>query len=638
MSAAPSQSAATLGSRPATGAHAVARSRFLPYALVAALTFIVQFALVAITFPLSELASDLPLFHIDGAYHWYNMKVAANLALTGHAIGYDPFFNAGFIDGIHYYVSGRLPALLAAVFAPGIDEIRLYKAYVFGSSVLAPLCVVGAAAALRLAPREASIASALGIALWWVSYLRWYFTAGMVGYVTTCYFAVLFIALIFRELELNRRSWVPVGLGLFGALGFFWHQHFPFLVAIAVLAYLAVRGRQLEYPRTIATLAIVAIVSLLPNLPWVYATLLYHDGYSENATQNLVDANLIWRELLGMLRDNAHGSKAYPLLFLGALVACVRPGAPRRRSLWIAFLAAAVAMELLAYLGSAFPLVGMIQPNRFAPAGYLLLCIPAASGFDAIWQAVTERGSRTRRVAGALGVATLCAAAVLTWEIWREVTPGPQGRYGAPPPQVRALGDDSAWVLQWLERRTSPDARVLFENSKGRVHDAAHMAGYYAYRSQREFIGGPYLYMNFANAWDDAAFGKRLVDIPVPRMREYLSLYNVGAIIAHSEGAKAYFDKMPGVRLDETHGGLRAYTVDGQHSYFVNGAGRVAERGHNHVLLSDLAGPEVVLKYHYAPGMKSEPPARIDGVPMLDDPKPFVRIKDPPPRVRLYMP
>jgi len=126
--------------------------------------------------------------------------------------------------------------------------------------------------------------------------------------------------------------------------------------------------------------------------------------------------------------------------------------------------------------------------------------------------------------------------------------------------------------------------------------------------------------------------------VPIARMREYFSLYNIGAIIAHSPGAKAYFDRMPGVRLDATHGALHVYTVEGESSYFLAGSGRVVERGHNRLTLSDLVGPEVVLKYHYVPGMASDPPVRIDGVRMLDDPNPFVRIKEPPPRLRLYMP
>ena len=205
-------------------------------------------------------------------------------------------------------------------------------------------------------------------------------------------------------------------------------------------------------------------------------------------------------------------------------------------------------------------------------------------------------------------------------------------------PEVRPLGEDSIWLMAWLRDRTSADYRILFENAVGRAHDGAHMAGYYAYETQREFIGGPYPFMHFASFWDGLAFGKRLADIPFERMRDYFALYNIGAIVVHSDSAKRYFDVMPGVRLDAEHGVLRAYVVDTPHSYFLSGGGRVLERGHNHLLLTDVVGPRVVLKYHYVPGMTSDPPARIDGVYLQDDPKPFVRIENPPQTLRLYLP
>ena len=361
------------------------------YAWPAVLIFGVQFALVAIAFPLRELLSEQPLFHIDAAYHWYNMKLAANLAATGNAVGYDPFFSAGHVDGVHYYLSGRLPALLAALFSPRIDEIRLYKAYAFTSGVLAPLSIVGAALALRLTARQALIAGVLGIFMWWVSYLRWYDTAGMVGYVTSCYLAVLIVALIIRYLERRGRRSTPVALGALGAFGFFWHPVFPIPVALGVLGYLITARPQLDWPNALPALAVIALISLLPNLTWLYATLRYHDGYAPSNTQNLVAAGLIWQELLGTLRGNAHGSKVYPLLFVASLWACARRDESEPRRIWIALLLAAVALELLAYLGSAIPAIGKIQPNRLASAGYLLLCIPAARGLDAIGRTIADR-------------------------------------------------------------------------------------------------------------------------------------------------------------------------------------------------------------------------------------------------------
>src|SRR5262245_19114141 len=130
----------------------VAPSRTLHWCGVAALILSAQFELMSTAFPLREVLSGNPLFHIDAAYHWYNMKLAANLAATGQAVGYDPFFSAGHVNGIHYYLSGRFAALLAMLFSPPIDEIVLYKIYAFASAVLAPTAIVGAAGALSLTP------------------------------------------------------------------------------------------------------------------------------------------------------------------------------------------------------------------------------------------------------------------------------------------------------------------------------------------------------------------------------------------------------------------------------------------------------------------------------------------------------
>lgn len=627
--------------QPPTRLEAVSeRPRNVQYIGLAVLVCLTQLLLVAKTFPLSEVWSDQPLFHIDGAFHWYSMKLGVNLTTMGSLIGYDPFFAAGHVNGIHYNFSARLPTFLAALFSPGIDEIRLYKTYVFSSAVIAPLALFAAAISLRLAPAEALIAASLGVLMWWVSYLRWYFTAGMVSYVTTCYLAVLFVALIIRCLEGGGNRWTPFGLGLIGAFGFFWHSLFPVPVAIAVSAHVVVNAARLDWPRTLTTLALIAVLSILPNLIWLYPTYLYSEPFAANSTQAVVDGLRIGRELLGIFREDAQGSKAYPLLFLASVWACAnRETEKGRRGVWLALLLGAVAIELLAYLGAAIPGVGQIQPNRFAAAGYLLLCVPAARGLSLMGRLALQRGALAWRVlAGATVAAMFLLATVLTWELWREVTPGTQGRYGATPPQVRPLGDNSVWMMDWLKRRTTANARVLFETSFARIHDHAHMAGYYAYATQREFIGGPYPWMHFANSWDRSAFRRPISEIPIERMAEYLSLYNVGAIVVHSDAAKSYFDRMPGIILDAEHGRLRAYLVEGQHSYFIKGAGDVQERGHNRVLIANIKGPELVLKYHYTVGMVTDPPALIQGVFFLDDPQPFVRIVAPPPRLRLYIP
>src|ERR1041385_5839518 len=72
------------------------RSQILRILPVLAALLILQALLISITFPVSELWTQTPLFHNDGAFHWYEIKVGVNLAKQGKLNGYDPFFNAGY--------------------------------------------------------------------------------------------------------------------------------------------------------------------------------------------------------------------------------------------------------------------------------------------------------------------------------------------------------------------------------------------------------------------------------------------------------------------------------------------------------------------------------------------------------------
>src|SRR5690242_5588658 len=81
--------------------------------IVCGITLFVQFALVSITFPLSELTSKTPLLYIDSPYHWYRMKLAANMATTKGGIGFDPYFGAGYSAGATMDVSAHVVAVLA---------------------------------------------------------------------------------------------------------------------------------------------------------------------------------------------------------------------------------------------------------------------------------------------------------------------------------------------------------------------------------------------------------------------------------------------------------------------------------------------------------------------------------------------
>jgi len=211
----------------------------------------------------------------------------------------------------------------------------------------------------------------------------------------------------------------------------------------------------------------------------------------------------------------------------------------------------------------------------------------------------------------------------------REVSYDNIGHYGTIPPEVRGLAQTGERTLTWLKENTSPSGRVLFEQSLGRIHDGAHLAGYLASQSRREFIGGPYPFFFFASAWDGWAFGDRIAAIPRDRFRAYLRLYNIGWIVVHSRETMQYLDTAAGVRPVGKIGQLQAYKVDQDLTYFLEGSGTIDATSANRIVVTiDKPGNDgVTLKYHYVPGLKANDGSEIRPVFMMDDPRPFIKIK-----------
>ena len=598
------------------------------YAGVLALTLLLQLFLVSWTFPVRELLTQTPLFHIDGAYHWLQMHVARDLAEQGRLTGYDPYFAAGNVGGVTLNASAKVPSLLFFLLGGYLSAEQTYKLFVFVASVLGPAMVPLAARIAKADSRATWVAAGLALCAWWATAFRWYHTAGMVSFVLACFLALPFSVLVVRcVLSDAARATHVVCVGLSGAAGFFLHPLFPVPVALLTTSLLAAEWRTIAWQRAIVVLVAIGAISLGPNLPWILAMLRSESTVASVLVyQTRVDITTIPKEAIGLWRGESMGAKLYSGLLVAAIAAAAGALAPADRRFARASLAAWAVLALFAAVGAAVPGFANIQPNRFSAAAYLFLLIPAATGVEALYRWVRS-SSRAKR-AVALGMTTVCTAS-FAWssvEVAREVSYAPVGHYGAPPPEVNKLGEKSAWLVQWLATNTSADGRILFETSKARIHDGAHMAGYYAIKSEREFIGGPYPYMFTTSFWDGVAFGRPIASIASGEFARYLDLYNIGWIVVHSEESKRYLASAPDVVQEATHDDLAIFRVNRSLSFFLAGSGRVEQRDENRVVLSDLEGEEVVVKYHYISGLTSDPPVTIEPFSVAGVPRPFVRL------------
>lgn len=591
----------------------------------------VQCALVGVTFPWQQLWSALPLLGIDHPYHLYQVHVAQALAARGQLSGYDPFFAAGYLGGVTFNASAKGPALLAWLLGGAATELQSYKLYVFAVSVLGPAAPVWAARAVRATAPQGWCCAGLSIAMWWASPLHWYQTAGLVSFVFVSCVAVPFC------LSLNRLFDEPrVGAGqllLLGgaaALAFAVHPLFAVPVLVFCLVRLALVRPAIAARRWLARLACVCGVGVLPNLPWLAAMAGSSNiGSSQYAVsyQTLVDSRLLWMELLGLNGGPAKGAKVFPLLAVLSAWALAAAGPPWRTPA-LASVGCWLLLVLFAAFGAALPVFASLQPNRFSASAYLFLIVPAAVGAAALGRVLREV-SGTRRVVtfACAGIAGLLALAAAD-EVRREASSAHSGRYGSAPPDVRGVGVKGQALLRWLASDTRPDARVLFETSMARVHDGGHIVGYLQLQSGREFIGGPYNNF-FAGTRDGWMFGRPLADIDPATFAAYLRLYNVGWIVVHSDTARRYLARL-GERLvsGPVLDGLQTYSVDQPAGFVERGRAAVVTRDYGRLVVEQRGAPgeDIVLRYHFVPGLHAADGSSVQPVYLMDDPQPFIRV------------
>jgi hypothetical protein len=117
----------------------------------------------------------------------------------------------------------------------------------------------------------------------------------------------------------------------------------------------------------------------------------------------------------------------------------------------------------------------------------------------------------------------------------------------------------------------------------------------------------------------------------------YMRLYNVGWIVAYSRETKRTLAKFSKVVEVRTCAELTAYRVEQPLTYFLEGRGVVAVSEFNNVVLDEVEGDAIVLKYNYANGLRSTPAVAIEPVTPLGGMPPFIRITGPPRTLRLYL-
>jgi hypothetical protein len=207
-----------------------------------------------------------------------------------------------------------------------------------------------------------------------------------------------------------------------------------------------------------------------------------------------------------------------------------------------------------------------------------------------------------------------------------------------------------------LKRHVRPGERMFFESRnrgalfQGRAFDDPlgdyRLAPLIPLETGAEVIGGPYLYThlttNFTQFGDGHFMGK--TEWTARQFEQYVRLYDVSWIVCWSPYVAHFCAQHPELIdvVEIVDGriviGRIVIDRDDPAKRVRPGSARVTHES-GRLRVSDVHPDDglVVLPYHWTPHLASRPPVRIEAVHLLDDPVPFIGLRDPPERCELSL-
>lgn len=596
------------------------------------------------------ISGPWPIARHDHPLYFHSALVTRSfLAQTGTTAGYDPSFMAGYPKSVIFPASSTLPELVIALFG-GARPVLAYKFYVLIAVASAPW-LIGLAAWLWGARWNATAGAIL---LWliyvWTDFPIQYATFGMVPYFLAVPLGLVALAVLTGYLD---RGGLGRWLLAASACVVVVLVHFTVAMVLApaaALAYAAAwrRGTCSSRSRHLGVWLVPFLVVVLNAFwwwpgPWLAGTKGASDFAFTHSTEGVLPR---------LAKIMTVEPPIQPLLWvLGAagLVLLIR----RDRT---AGLGAAGFLALGLFWGygaAASERLDFLQPGRHTYAFYSAAAILGGMAVAAL---LNRPARRWARVALTLVVITGLAVGF-----------GPQlGRSLAialanPFPALTRLLDprlDSqlrrarldpflssrprplwSWVVETAQTHLKPGDRVLYEevgfalpDERDPFHDG-RLSGLLPYFVPGvEVLGGPYLHAalttNFTQFGEGKLFGR--AGWGRDHFIRYARLYRPTAIVCWSAHAVRFCRDHPDlIEIIAERSGVLFGRVKGFEGDTIEGSATVQARPGRLIVTptpSEIDDP-IVLRYHFAPYLRTRPPTEIVPIQLEDDPVPFLGLR-----------
>lgn len=599
----------------------MARARAAAVLLSVALAANGLFALFLV--PPRVLLGDEPIAKLDYALH-FSRAVAAHefLSRSGRAWGYDPYFMAGYPMGTVFDVNTKfLQIVVSLVHRLGVPLPTAFNFFVFLAVLLPSSLVWLAARNFRASRTQSALSAGMAISVYVLDpEVAKTWRIGVITSGIAMYSLPLALSFVYRFIEERRPGWY-IGFVASGILMSLLHPLSFLLFYVPLALYLVFRAGRVDRGLWTALL-LIASGSLLLNAFWIVPVLANLRFKTYSGYHWVGNLAALRRDLLGL-----KGGLRLVVAILAALGLAAWWRAGRREAVQL-LLFPILALTALGYLAGELSPLRQIQTYRCNLIAAFLLTVPAGAGVTWSISKIPATLPRSALARWSWMVIALVVTLTLVGRNLDRLTPylpvGP-GAY-----TLKPLDKDDLAVVDWLRTHVDGGRRVMIERWQ--------LGALVPWRTGLEVIGGPYplvwLQHNFTNfaflsslgvPEEVRLFGRRLSDFPPHELRVYLNTYNVGWAVAFTDESVETFGHAAWLTPVAQVGRYRLYENMDPGTPFLKGTGSVrAEYGA--IRVSDASRGELVLKYHWASFLASDPPQEIAPHPVLDDPVPFIRV------------
>lgn len=575
---------------------------------------------------LGRLVSDEPIVSGRHPLHFYHGMIAARTwEERGTSSCFDPTYQAGY-PKTPVFDGGSRPAEFFQLL--GGTRPASYKIGIVICCLLAPLLFCGMGRGIGLTPAASCVGALLGCVLWWSPPCLSLIIDGdidlLLGGLCTLMHLTWFVR--FERLP-GIDSWCV--MTLFATLG--WYTQ-PLLIVASLpfllLYYLWVAARQ----GPIWHLAVVSeiFVAFGVNYGWL-------NDWARNLWLYLPCGGALppsapfwptmkqqWSHLLPPSAIHI-GIGAVGLIGLLAMLKC------NRAASWLLG-ASTLQYVLTGAAGKFWPVLTEFGTDKLLFFASWFLVLPAAL-------VLTSIASHMSNASGWRPAGFFWLVVGLSGLAWSMDMPR---RWLSQPGLEIGLNEERAALVKTLVDRTTPDARILWEDRGGGGQGWSALIGVF---TERSFLGGldpdgrvEHMYARLSNG---KLGGKPVADWDDARLRRFIERYNVGWIVCWTPESIQRFRALPEAKAiadvkDGDAGVL--FALDRKRTFFLKGRGKWVQADWQRIALADVVpvDGEIVLSMHYQSKMRVAPfYVQFERELDLDDPIPLIRLRVPGPIARL---